>query len=254
MRAHHIRLRPKGSWVIADSTAARRLVVRAVLDRGAAAGLLAFGLADNHLHIEAACDRSTAGRFARHVEVSLGNSLGFERGFESAWIDPVADTIHLARLFEYVLRQPERHAPGTDPLCEGTALPDLLGMRPRGRYVAANVKRWLPRTTRADLLRLQGVSDLRPSAGPLESLVEAGLAASALPDMRGMDRQRQELRAALIAVADRRLSVRALAGDLLCSERTIYRLGQATADSKLVTAVSLQLDLRCRKSDIALAS
>lgn len=251
MKAHHIRLRPKGSWAIADTPEARRLVVRAVLDRGKAAQMLAFGLADNHLHIEAACDRARAGRLAHYLEVSLGSLLGLERGFEPAWIEPVADGIHLARLFEYVLRQPERHAPGSDPLLEGTAVPDLLGLRPRGRYIAANVKRWLPRVTRGDLLRLLGVDELVPTVGSLDLLIRSGLAASALPNLRGMDRERQGLRRALISIVGRSSSVRDLACGLESSERNIYRLRHQRADAQLVAAVSLQLDLHRRKGILA---
>lgn len=242
MTAHHIRLRPRGAWVIADSPEARRVVVRTVLDLGRSRNLLAFGLADNHLHLEAVCDRAEAGKLAHALEVSLGKQLGLR--FEQAWIEPVAGGAHLERLFGYIGRQPQHHGLTSDPLSEGTMLHDVLGLRPRGLYVAHNVKRWLPRITRRDLLEMLGVPELSSVDGPLDSLVEAGLRAACLPDLRGKGAERRTLRCALVGLVGRQQSSPALGELLSCSERSVFRLRAATPDRTLVHAVRGQLGLQ----------
>ena len=253
MKAHHIRLRPRGGWVIADSPEARRRLVRSVLERGEEFNLLAFGLADNHLHIEVMCDRARAGEFARRLEISLGRVLGVEGGFETCWIEAVAGGYHLQRLFFYILRQDNRHQLTSDPFREGSSLPDLFGLRPMGIYTAANVRRWLPRVQRRELLDALGVPSLEPHNGPLIWLREAGLAAGALPQLTGKSDNAMTLRRALVAI-DPEAPTHKLADLLQVNRRTIQRLRHQPPDLALVQAIRGQLGLMHAKQHLTAKS
>lgn len=259
MEAYHIGIRPRGSWLVADTPEARRLVVRCLLDRGAAVNLLAFGIADNHLHIEVVCGRAEAGEFARRVEISLGRRLCLSDGFEPAWIRPVEDATHFRRLFGYVQRQDERHRLLSDPLREGCSLPDLLGLRPRGAYLAANVRRFLPRVRRGDLVELLGfelAADPAPIVADPTQIVEAGLAATLLCDPRKRNAEHLELRRAVVHVAaGLGCSSGEIAGALAISPRGVRHLrGQAElASPRLVEAIGRQIALRRAFANAALS-
>jgi hypothetical protein len=241
--AHHLCIRLVNNALIAPTARARRLLARAIFARAHELELLAFSLADNHLHLLVACLRAAAGELARTLELSLGRSLALEAGFSPALIKPVEDGWHLDRCFRYVLRQPERHGIGGDPLREASNLPDLLGLRPLGAATAAAVREHLPRIKRADLLALLGVRALGPSDGGLEHLVEAALAASALPSLDGSSREVLAARRAALEVIGCRLPVREAARLLGTGERMLFRLRQRPVDAALVQAIRLQLHL-----------
>lgn len=249
---HHVRLRPRNNVVLADNPVRRRILVRAVLARGEQYGLLAFSLADNHLHLELACDRGDAGEFTRRLEISLARSLQLPTGFEKPYIEPVKTGTHLRRLFDYILRQDKHHGLGCDPLREASSLPDLLGLRPLGLYQVQLVRRQLPRLTGRDLLDLLGVPHLEAANGPLDLLVEAGLAATALPSLDGSGREIRQAKRAMLEIADRRLPEAGLAELLGGCPRSLRRLRQFPADPQLVGAIRGQLSLITQKtSDLA---
>ena len=181
----HIVVRLADSRVIAPAAVERRRVARSVLELCRGHELLAFGLADTHLHLLVACDREAAGQLARRVEISLAQRLCLDVRFVPAYFKSVDDGRHLYRAFTYVLEQSTHHGLEWDPLHEASNLPDLLGLRVLGAYTAVAVRRRLPRIKRPDLLACMGLDELQPMDGPLEHAVGATLAAAGLPDLSG---------------------------------------------------------------------
>jgi hypothetical protein len=242
--AFHICLKLANDAVIASTPEQRRLLARVVLERGREHGLLAFSQADNHVHMEAASrSREQAGKLAQATECSLHRRLGLEVGFVPALIKPIEDARHLYAVFRYILRQPERHRLVCDPLREASNLPDLLGLRPLGRSTTATVRQLLPRVQREELLAFYGIPDLQPANAPLSRLVEATLAAAALPSLGGSTAEVVEARRAAIEVVHGRLSLREIAAALRVSERTVLLLKHRTPNAQLVAAVRRQLHL-----------
>ena len=246
--AHHICIRLANNSLLAPTPAARRVLARAIFARAGAVELLAFSLADNHLHLLAACPRVAAGELARRVELSLCRSLAPGAPFSRAFVKPVEDGWHLYQCFRYVLRQPERHGIAVDPLREASNLPDLLGLRPLGAATAATVRRHLPRIHRPELLALLGVPSLEPVDGALEHVVEAALAASAVPALTGRPHEVLSARRAALAVIGRRCSPRQAALLLGVGERALFRLKQLPADARLVQAIRRQLHLIAQRA------
>lgn len=218
------------------------------------AGLLAFGLADTHLHSENACDRQVAGELAKRIELSLDRRLGHRCGFAPVYLKPIEDARHLYSAFRYIVRQQQRHGIDTDPLHEASNLHDLLGLRLLGASTIVPVRRLLPRVTRAELLELFGISELQPADGPLAQVVAATLAAAALPALAGSSQQVVSARRAAIEVVAGRLPAAGLAALLGISVRRLYELRHEPPDPALVRAVKLQLHLLARVGDSRLQS
>ncbi len=249
--AYHLCMRLQNDAVIAPTAEERRIVARSVLEKSEAleAGLLAFGLADTHLHSENACSRPLAGQIAERIELSLERRLGHGCGFAPVYIKPIEDARHLYSAFRYILRQQQRHGIDTDPLHEASNLPDLLGLRLLGASTIVPVRRLLPRVTRAELLELFGVSEIQPADGPLDQVVAATLAAAALPALAGSSREVVAARRAAIEVVAGRLPPAALAALLGTSVRRLHELRREPTDAALVCAVRLQLHLLAQVGD-----
>ena len=113
-----------------------------------------------------------------------------------------------------------------------------------GGVTHTNVRRWLPRVSRAQLLDWLGAPGLEPADGPLESVFEAMLAAACLGELHGSTRPEHEARRAALTVIGNRLPVAEVASLLCVKERTVFRLKRRAVDPRLVQAVRLQLDLR----------
>jgi hypothetical protein len=230
---------------IASTPEQRRVLSRVVLEKARPANLLAFGQADTHLHAETASDRSDAGEAARAIEISLRRQLAIEAPFARAQLKPIESAQHLYATFRYVLRQPERHGIEADPRREDSNLPDLLGLRRIGSYTRANVRRWLPRVTREELLARLGVTDLNPvdAEHSLDQLIEAALAATALPSLDSIRPEAVAARRAVVALAGDRWRAAALAPRLHVDVRTIARLRESSVDPALLDAIRRQLRL-----------
>lgn len=243
---HHVCMRLVNDAVIAPDVERQRLLARVVLTKACGSGLLAFGLADNHLHLETSDGRAAAGELARVIEISLGRTLCLEVGFAPAYIKPITDARHLYATFRYVLRQPMHHELSVDPRREASNLPDLLGLRTVGAYSRANVRQHLPRIQRADLLALLGVTELDCAQGPVEWIVEAALAAVALPDLRSKSPEAMMARRAIAHLADRRVPARTVAAWLGVREHGVSDLRRGLVDEELAAAIARQLDLMAR--------
>jgi len=240
----HIIMHPRDRRVLGQTVQDRRLISQIVLDKSHNHGLLVFRAADTHVHEEVACDREAAGDLAQRVESSLTLRLKIDVGFCSE-ILPIRTQQHLAHVFHYILKQEPHHGTEVDPCHEASCLPDLVALRPMGRYVASNVRRLLPRVTREDLLEHFGLQQLDEAAGggPQEVL-EAALAAAGLPRLAGHGASANQVRRAVLAVLGRSVTGRVLAQLLRVSERTIMRLRQQPADETMVRATCLQVTLR----------
>jgi hypothetical protein len=236
---YHVRLTPIDGGVIATTPAARRVLARAVHESCGAAGLLAFGLADNHLHLLLCGDRAQVSKAAMRLAQMLGWRLSIEAGFQPAYIKPIRDGAHLFATFRYVMRQGERHRldPAADPWMEATSVPDLLGLRPLGAGAIDVVKRALPRLTVPDVLEVAHVRSLSLLDGPLEEMREAGRVVSAHTTLKGKQRPMRQLRRAMIALVGERLGPDACATLVGVGASTLRRVRQEPVESKMVLAL-----------------
>lgn len=242
MIAHHLMLRLADDRVLSPTVATQRAFARAVHDIGPEGGLLAFRAADTHAHVLLRCDREEAGAIGRALEVRLRWALDLPVPFAPLHIKPVASQSHLGNAFRYVLSQDQRHATGHDPHHEASALPDLLGLRPRGAWIADQVRAWLPRVQREDLEPMLGAdldAELR-----WEDLRESAAAAVALPDLQGNGPEAVEARRAAVALAGETLDTARIAELLGVTRRSVQRLIGQPASRPLVRAIRLQLALR----------
>ncbi len=247
--AWHVTLRLDRDYdrVIATTIPAIRTAARLFLRFGARAGLLAFGIADTHMHAVLVCDRAAAGRFVHDLEVSLRRWLDLAVPFARARFTPVENQAHLRRAFGYALGQDDRHAIGRDPFREGTNLPDLVGARPAGAWTRTRVSELLPRETEAGLrARLPWGAALASPVGleAMDLLVEAAEAAALAPELRGRTPAVVEARSAAIELAADRVPPGELARLLGISPASVRRLRNRPADPALVKAIRLQLRMR----------
>src|SRR5262249_19563577 len=116
--------------------------------------------------------------------------------FDRARIRPLVDQRHAYSTFHYAHRQDSRHELGLDRGCDGTGLPDLLGLRALDTSLIARVRAQLPRIRRDELLSHSPPSAFDEHASfDLDVLAEAAAAALALPDLSGAPRPHRELAA-----------------------------------------------------------
>ena len=249
--AHHLVLRLADNRVLPTSTADRRLLARCVLRQGRRTRLLAFRAADTHVHVLLACDRRRTGWFAQSAGTALQQRLRPGARFAPAWHEPVRSQRHLARAFDYVFRQEERHGLVLDPYAEGSNLPDLLGLRVEGVWTTALVRELLPRVGRDELLRLLrlGLPHLSPAPLappahlPIAGLGDAAAAAALLPSLQGSSATIVSARRAAVHAAGPGRTA-ALARELRSSVAGIKRLRRQPSDPLLVEAVRRQAAIR----------
>ncbi|MBW2523125.1 MAG: hypothetical protein JRI23_03075 [Deltaproteobacteria bacterium] len=247
--AFHLRASLADRRVIAPTTQEQRILARAVLEAARPYPLIAFRAADNHLHLLAACCREWCGKLLRYASSSIRQRLRLPVPFGAPHFEPVRDQRHLVNAFHYQLRQDDRHDVDLDPWAEASNLPDLLGLRPLGRYTAANVARWLPRIQPAQLLARFGIEPDQLLHGPLprESfhlLADAAAAAASLPSLEGRSDEVVQARRAAVHVASGHLTGPEVATLLGASLRTVRRLHATPAPPDLVDALRRQLRLR----------
>lgn len=243
----HIMLRLADGRLLAPTVGERRVLARALLAQGVRRGLVAFGLADTHLHVMLLASRTIAGAFARYVETSLHWRLGVGVPFEPARLLPLRDQHHAYKTFDYVHRQDVRHELGIDVLREGTTLPDLLGLRVLDATTRSRVRAHLPRITRESLLVHfpPGAFGFAPDASaPLDLLVEAACAAFAIEDLARRSADTARARHAAVHAAGQRASCRALADVFELSSRQINALRSRPAPPEAVSAIVQQALVR----------
>lgn len=236
---YHVRLTPVDKGVIAATPVARRILARAVHEACEGAGLLAFGLADNHLHLLLCGERAVVGRAARRLSLMLGWRLSIASGFQQAYIQPIRDGAHLFSTFRYVMRQGERHDldPAADPWMEATSIPDVLGLRPLGAGVITCVKRALPRARPYDVYEIAGIDRLPKLDGPLADAAEAGCVATALPSLAGKGQQPRCARRAVIELVGDRLRAGDCARLVGIASSTLRRVRSEPYDPDILLAL-----------------
>lgn len=241
--------------VIVPDEAARRVASGVVLAQGEERGLLAHGVADNHVHALLLTHRDAAGRFAHDVETSLRWRLGIAAPFEPALIKPIRSQNQLTTTFWYILGQDERHGIVADPMHDGTSLLDVIGgraflvaMGPGGtRRLGAGLGRTvalaLPRVRGRDLLaRVGGVAVLDELPDPVE-LADAAAAAVGAIDLRANGPVEAAAACAAVHVASAHRTT-TLADALGLSRRSVTRHRQSQPIGAVMNAVSLQWRMR----------
>lgn len=250
----HLRLAANDRRVVAPDRVSRRSVVRAILAQTRALALLAFAIADTHLHLQlAACSRALAMSVVKRLSLALGRRLHVVGGFEPVYVGAIESQSHMVNTFEYVLNQHERHGLVRSGWIESTSLLDWAGARPGGVSVREHVERYLPRAE-PELTKVLGARESwTPASGPAQGVVPAGLCAALLPDLAGSDRERNRLRRVLLTFLPRnRLwTVEAQARLLNTSVCSHLRLREQPVDEQLRDAVALLLGLAARTPDLA---
>ena len=233
-------LRAEEDQVLAPDVATRRAVAGTIRRIGRKHGLFGYGLADTHGHLGLLGDRSEAGRCAHDLRLALAGTVAAP--LSTLAVHPIRDVWHAESTLAYMHRQDAHHGVGADPLREGTSLPDLCGLRPDGLWLADRVRAFIPRITRAELLRQWGIGELL-EAFELGDLADAEAAAAGLGVLRGKTPAVVEARVACVHAAPA-AGARALAETLEISERSVARLRRENADPRWVRAVRLQMGLR----------
>lgn len=185
--ASHVMIRLASNQVLAPSTESVRALVNIILRLGADRTLLVFAVVDSHIHALLLCPRAEAVEFARRVEIAWQLTCRFGVPFSPCHVKPVDTQAHLQNAFFYILRQLLHHGLELDPLREGSAISDLLGLRVRGLYLVTNVRGAIPRAGRPDLLPFLGDVDLQAEPTEWAHLAQAAAAAYALPDLSRSD-------------------------------------------------------------------
>ena len=247
--AWHVTLRLDRDFdrVIAPSLGQLRRTARVFLHLGRRRRLLAFGVADTHMHALVACTRREAGRFVHDLEVSLRHHLGLPVPFAPARIRPVETWRHLHNALPYVFGQDDRHGLGRDPFREGTNLGDLLGARTAGAWTVETFTELLPRVRRGDLLRyLPFGPSLATPAPPeaLELLPDAAAALALTPDLSGRTPVVVAVRQAAVHVAAPVLGPTHAGALLGISRASVHRHRAQPAPPALLRALELQLRMR----------
>jgi hypothetical protein len=241
--AWHLMFRTDDDRVIAPGDAERRILARTVYRITDEAGLLAFGAADNHLHVVVVCTRERAGRLAQQLAVALRGQLGIPVSFFPTRIKEVRDQHHLQTVFHYALGQRNRHGVRSDPFLDASSLPELLGARLLRTGSPALARELLPRVSRPSLVRHLAIPALEPGS----DLVQPVDAVAGALGLGSLDEHR-ELgmlgRAAVVQLCSPRLSSSELVELLGRTQPTIRRLRHTDVPPRLLHAAQLQMAIR----------
>lgn len=239
----HLTLRLVRDRTLATTDAERRSLVRTLLAVGG--GLVAFGLADNHLHVLAAASVKQSVELGRRIKIAMHRRLVLGGApFEPTRLRAVEDTQHLGNVLPYVLGQPGRHARALDPCFEGSSLPELLGMRVAdGGKLQRAARTLLPRLEPSELTPLLGVELACLGTVDYALLADAAAAAFALASLDGNGTSAMRARRAAVHAADglAAAEIAALLGVCVSLVRAARHVEVPRAE---VEAVRLQLRLR----------
>ncbi len=249
-RAWHCTTRLENDAVLATQPADRRAVVRAILKHGPPGGLIAFCVVDTHMHALFAGKRIVVGEAMRRIELSCHRRLKLEHRFDGARVLPVRDQSHLRNVVPYILNQVARHAVLTDPLQEGSALHDLLGLRVPGAHLAGALQAEQPRLAIERMWTSFGLqpADVEAWNRPLEQeelrfVNEATRAAFAIGRVRRRGHVHRLVRAAMAQAADGH-SARAIERTIGLSNTTVRGLRKERVPRAWIDAIRRQVRLR----------
>lgn len=242
---NHVMIRLASGQVLAPTSTQRRKLASIILYQARELGLLAFSVSDNHVHALLVCDHASATEFARRIELSWQALNHFGVPFAHCHIKPIFEQTHLYNTFFYILRQDQRHGTHLDPLREGNAVVDLLGVRVLGVYMVANVRAFLPRVTRADLLPYLGIEDLEGEIVDWGHLPHAAAAAFGLANLNGLTRLTLRALTTAAVLGTEQRPQNDIASLLGRSSRAVRRLLQRPAPTTVeLDAVRRQIILR----------
>jgi len=254
-RAWHCTTRLETDAVLVRDDSERRAVVRAILRHGLPAGLIAYAVVDTHLHALFVGERREVGEAMRRMELACHRLLGLRNRFDGARILPIRDQRHLRNVLPYVLRQVERHELLTDALQEGSAIHDLLGLRPVGAGLPRALLAELPRIVLDSLWRQLGVEPEEVSGwdaplveADLPYLEEATLAAFASSSIRSRSRQHRRALGAMVQAAAG-LSAPRVGRAVGLAHTTVTRLQRQSVPPAWVAAIRRQVRLRRRLAE-----
>lgn len=241
--AYQVIFRFDDAAVLAPDVPARRAIARIVLHAGKGHGLLAFGLADNHLHLLVlGCLRPSrlASECGRLIPLLRPGAR-----FEPARFLALHHRKHVGNTLGYVHRQDVHHGVEQDPRREGTSVPDLLGLRVVAPWLIPRARLALPRLRGRDLLAELRLDRLDERVVP-DHLVGATCAALAIADLEGRSSDVLLGRRAAVRVATPELYDREIAALLGVDVRTVERARGAEVPPALLRAIRLQMDLQSR--------
>ena len=245
----HLVLRLGDDRVIAPSRAQRRLWARRLCALSRTFPILAWKLADTHLHLLLVGDAATAVELVRRLRIWVSTALQPGVPLELQRRKPLAGQSHIEAAFHYVLRQDDHHGVETDTHQDCSAVLDILGLRVLTPESPARVREHLPRLTRDALLRHLGVAELCEVVH-LEHLAQAAAAAFGLDSLSQNVLSFRARRAAVAAAAAAGSS--AIARALGITPQAACRLARADVPAHEIRAVRLQMALRAvRHSNIA---
>jgi len=229
---------------IARAPAELRIGARVLLRQGKDRGLVAFRIADTHVHALVVGSRVEAGKLALYAETCLRRHLRIPIPFERCRVRPIDNERHLLHALRYIFRQEAHHGTAFDEAHDGSSLPDLLGLRLGAAWIASRVRRLLPRLKRGTLMEWLGVPALHDVEPDLRLLADAAAAAWGVPTLHGGSVAHVRARRAAVQLLDR-LVPGASALDLRgLHPRSIARYRSQPVNAADLNAVEQQLKLR----------
>lgn len=202
--------RARGTALARRGATARRLA-RIVYEHLEGQGLVGFGAADDHLHLQVASDRLTCGQQMRSLAGAIHKRLGHVVAFEPSRYRPIETSRHERNTYLYGFRQETRHGTSIDPLFDASSLPDRIGARVLLTRAREPIDALLQRAGRmreivvgiaANGLSNGGRDEV---AGGLDPRDRRGSGVQALVRTRSSGRQVRILGASTAALARRRL-------------------------------------------------
>ena len=242
---HHVILRLGDDRVIAPSRAERRRWARRLCSLARDVPIVAWKLADTHLHLVVLTDRAGVDALVRRLRIWVTSALRPGVSLEVQRTKPLSGQSHLEAAFHYALRQDIHHGVETDLMQDASALPDILGLRVLSPELPLRVREHLPRLRRDALLAHLAVPALEVALHA-EHLLESALAAFAI-DAMGLDKVDVQARRAAIAAAAG-LGPTRIADLLGVTPQAVCRLARAPVSAPDVRAVRLQMALRAQLS------
>ncbi|MCO4771048.1 MAG: hypothetical protein KDA24_13520 [Deltaproteobacteria bacterium] len=198
-------------------------------------GLLAFAVADNHVHVLASGSRYRIGEALRRFEALVVQSMRLGTTFDRCYLKPVDSKQYLRRCFRYVLSQVEHHGIDADPLLEGTSLHELCGLR-RGEDLRFRVAKHLGSPDVSPLMSELAVTPglLEEWTEPLQSselgvLRSATQAALEIESLLGRSGTSVRAREAAVIAVSQDAAPKDIAEALGCGARTVQRMRSASS-------------------------
>ena len=216
-----------------------------MLQHGESRGLVAFRIADTHVHALIVGTREEAGRFALFAEAGLRKRLRIPVAFERCRIRAVDSERHLANTLRYIFKQEEHHDTAFDLAHDGSSLPDLLELRVVAPWILKRVRQLLPRLKRAVILGWLQAPRFETIEPDVARLADAAAAVWSLDGVAGLTEAHANARRAAVHVFDRLGNRSVSAAHVLqIPVRSVTRYRSEQVSAAALHAVESQLRLR----------